>query len=130
MDYSKAHRSRFNSKGKKREKKNLIFSECFRFKASFLTQVRWLLWRSSIDTFRNPFEFPLRMIMAIIIGVLFGLIFLRLEYDQKAFQNLSAVIFLLIVNITFTNVQKNADVKSKFFSHNNKVSSFFLGLQS
>jgi len=48
--------------------------------------------------------------MSIIIGTLFGLLFLRLHYNQQAFQNLSAVIFLLIVNITFANVQKNADV--------------------
>lgn len=106
----------------------MILSGYFRFKASFLTQVRWLLWRSSIDTFRNPFEFPLRFIMAIIIGVLFGLIFLQLKYDQKAFQNLSAVVFLLVVNITFTNVQKNADVKLKFFFCDDKMCSLFLGL--
>jgi len=77
-----------------------------------LTQIRWLLWRSSIDTFKNPFEFRLRVILSIVISVLVGLIFLRLHYDQQSYQNISAVIFILIVNITFTNVQKNADVKS------------------
>jgi phosphate starvation-inducible membrane PsiE len=74
------------------------------------TQIRWLLWRSSIDTFKNPFEFRLRVILSIVISVLVGLIFLRLHYDQQSYQNISAVIFILIVNITFTNVQKNADV--------------------
>jgi F0F1-type ATP synthase assembly protein I len=72
--------------------------------------VRWLLWRSSIDTFRNPFEFRLRLIVSVIIGVLFGLLFLRLHYDQQAYQNISAVIFLLIINIAFSNVEKNAGV--------------------
>ncbi len=72
--------------------------------------MRWLLWRSSIDTFRNPFEFRLRLIVSVIIGVLFGLLFLRLHYDQHAYQNISAVVFLLIINIAFSNVQKNADV--------------------
>jgi hypothetical protein len=81
-----------------------------RYKAGFFTQTRWLLWRSSIDTFKNPFEFRLRIIITIVLSVLIGLIFLRLHYDQESFQNISAVIFLMIVNLSFTNVQKNADV--------------------
>jgi uncharacterized membrane protein len=68
------------------------------------------MWRSSIDMFRNPFEFRIRFALSLIIGVLFGLLFLRLEYNQQAFQNISAVIFMLIINITFSNVQANADV--------------------
>jgi hypothetical protein len=82
----------------------------FRYKASFFTQLRWLFWRSSIDTFRNPYEFRLRLISSIIISVLFGLIFLRLNYDQQAFQNISAAVFLLVLKITFSDVQQNADV--------------------
>jgi hypothetical protein len=82
----------------------------FRYKVGFFTQLRWLFWRSSIDMFRNPFEFRLRIIMSIVLGVLIGLIFLRLSYNQQSYQNLSAVMFLMIVNITFTNVLKNADV--------------------
>jgi membrane protein required for beta-lactamase induction len=102
-------------------------SVIFRFKTGFFTQTRWLLWRSSIDTFRNPFEFRLRFALSIVIGVLFGLLFLRLHYNQQAFQNLSAVIFLLIVNISFSNVQKNADVclhTNYFHSLSSKLISF------
>ena len=68
------------------------------------------MWRSSIDIFRNPFEFRIRFALSIVIGVLFGLLFLRLKYDQQSFQNISAVIFMLIINNTFSNVQGNADV--------------------
>jgi hypothetical protein len=60
--------------------------------------------------FRNPFQFRLRVVLSIVIGVLFGLLFLRLSYNQQAFQNISAVIFLLIINISFSNVQAGADV--------------------
>jgi hypothetical protein len=52
----------------------------------------------------------LRLILSIILGVLLGLLFLRLDYNQQAFQNISAVIFVLIVNTTFANVQRNANV--------------------
>ena len=48
--------------------------------------------------------------LAIIIAVLLGLLFLRLDYNQKAFQNISAIIFILIINITMTNIQGAADV--------------------
>ena len=87
-----------------------LLSPASRYKTGFFTQLRWLLWRSSIDTFRNPFEFRLRIILSLVIGVLFGLLFLRLHYDQQAFQNISAVIFILIINSTFANVQSSADV--------------------
>jgi len=72
--------------------------------------MRWLLWRSTIDTFRNPFEFRLRLAISIILGVLLGLLFLRLDYNQQAFQNISAIIFMLIIEISISTVQKNADV--------------------
>lgn len=62
--------------------------------------------------FRNPFEFRIRFVLSIIIGVLFGLLFLRLSYNQQAFQNISAVIFMLIINATFSNVQAAADVNT------------------
>ena len=82
----------------------------FRYRSGFFRQMRWLLWRSLIDTFRNPFELRLRLVISIILGVLLGLLFLRLSYNQQAFQNISAIIFMLIINVTFSTVQKNADV--------------------
>ena len=88
----------------------------FRYKAGFFRQLSWLLWRSTIDTLRNPFELRLRLMISIILSVLFGLVFLRLEYNQQAFQNISAVIMVLVVNIAFSTVQKNADVISKLES--------------
>ncbi|CAF3322748.1 unnamed protein product [Rotaria socialis] len=81
-----------------------------KYKSSFLTEMCWLIRRSSIDTFKNPSKFRIRFVLSIIIGVLFGLLFLRSEYNQQAFQNISAVIFMLIINCTFSNVQDNADV--------------------
>lgn len=88
----------------------------FRYKAGFFRQLTWLLWRSTIDTFRNPFELRLRLLISIILAILLGLLFLRLEYNQQAFQNISAIIMMLIINVSFSTVQKNADVISKLES--------------
>ncbi|CAF0826300.1 unnamed protein product [Adineta ricciae] len=86
-----------------------VFNRSPKYKAGFFRQLTWLLWRSTIDTFRNPFELRLRLLISIVLSILFGLVFLRLEYNQQAFQNISAVIMVLIVNIAFSTVQKNAD---------------------
>lgn len=39
-----------------------------------------------------------------VVAVIFGLIFLRLDYDQKGVMNINGAIFLLITNATFTNM--------------------------
>ncbi|CAF4991593.1 unnamed protein product, partial [Rotaria socialis] len=77
------------------------------------------MWRSTIDMFKNPFELRLRFVLSIIIGLLFGIIFLQLEYNQQAFQNISSVIFVLIINTSFSSVQYSAD------SYNRQLPLFF-----
>ncbi|CAF0966239.1 unnamed protein product [Rotaria sordida] len=96
-----------------------LFSRSPKYKTNFFTQLRWLLWRSSIDAFKNPFEFRLRFILSIVISILFGLLFLRLQYDQQAFQNISSVIYLLIINMSFLTVQHGSN------SYNRQLSLFF-----
>ncbi|CAF0935940.1 unnamed protein product [Rotaria sp. Silwood1] len=96
-----------------------LFRRSSKYKTGFFTQLHWLLWRSSIDQFKNPFEFRIRFILSVVIGVIFGLLFLRLKYNQQAFQNISSIIFMLIINISFSSVQHNAD------SYNRELSLFF-----
>ncbi|CAM4904796.1 unnamed protein product [Rotaria socialis] len=96
-----------------------LFNRTPKYKASFFTQLRWLMWRSTIDMFKNPFELRLRFVLSIIIGLLFGIIFLQLEYNQQAFQNISSVIFVLIINTSFSSVQYSAD------SYNRQLPLFF-----
>ncbi|CAF2132802.1 unnamed protein product [Rotaria magnacalcarata] len=96
-----------------------LFHRAPKYKASFFTQLRWLMWRSAVDMFKNPFELRLRLVLAIIIGLLFGIIFLQLKYNQQAFQNISAVIFVLIINTSFSSVQHSAD------SYNRELPLFF-----
>ena len=38
------------------------------------------------------------------IGLLFGLIYLKLDVDQEGVQNINGVLFLLITNVSFSNM--------------------------
>jgi ABC-type multidrug transport system ATPase subunit/ABC-type multidrug transport system permease subunit len=99
--------SRFNSSNEKEsdpdnvdvQKKNKS-----RYATSSLTQFRWLVWRNFVDVLKNPFEIRLRIFLAIFLGTLIGLLYLRLSYDQTAIQNFNSLIFLIIINTSFSNI--------------------------
>ncbi|CAF1073260.1 unnamed protein product [Adineta steineri] len=92
---------------------NRIFDHSSKYKTNIFNQFRWLLWRLLIDMFRNPFEFRLRILVSIILGLILGFSFLNLKYDQTASQNMSSVLFLMILDVTFMVVQRNADSMSR-----------------
>ncbi|CAF0721906.1 unnamed protein product [Adineta steineri] len=75
-----------------------------RYKTNSFTQLRWLIWRNFVDIFKNPFEIRLRIILAIFLGVLIGLLYIQLKYDQTAVQNFNSLIFLIIINTSFSNI--------------------------
>ncbi|CAF1082652.1 unnamed protein product [Rotaria sp. Silwood1] len=75
-----------------------------RYKTNSFTQFRWLIWRNFVNFFKNPFEIRLRIILAIFVGVLIGLLYIRLKYDQTAVQNMNSLIFLIIINTSFSNI--------------------------
>ncbi|CAF2916217.1 unnamed protein product [Rotaria sp. Silwood2] len=75
-----------------------------RYKTSGFIQFRWLIWRNFVNLFKNPFEIRLRIILAIFVGVLIGLLYIRLKYDQTAVQNMNALVFLIIINTSFSNI--------------------------
>ncbi len=90
-----------------------------RYATSSLTQFRWLVWRNFVDVLKNPFEIRLRIFLAIVcntknlfslsfyfqfLGTLIGLLYLRLSYDQTAIQNFNSLIFLIIINTSFSNI--------------------------
>ena len=92
--------------------------------------MRWLLWRCFLATLRNPTEtsvnffntgvsmyIHITLVLLIeflwlfyvtsfwkLISVIFGLIYLRLNYDQEGVQNINGVLFLLINNSSFSNM--------------------------
>ncbi|CAF2054581.1 unnamed protein product [Rotaria magnacalcarata] len=75
-----------------------------RYKTGSMTQFRWLIWRNFVDLSKNPFEIRLRVILAVFVGILVGLLYFRLSYNQTAAQNFNALIFLTLINTSFANI--------------------------
>ncbi|RNA38237.1 white-like isoform X1 [Brachionus plicatilis] len=77
---------------------------CKKYKTNFLTQLSWLLWRNSLGIIREPFTFKIQVFQTIIVSVLFGLIYLRLEYNQKGVMDINGFMFLCICNNGFATM--------------------------
>jgi Na+/H+-dicarboxylate symporter len=86
------------------ETKSFVSNHDLSYKASNLTQLVWLIWRSFISSLRNPNETRIMVLQTIFIAIMFGLIFLRIELNQKGVQNINGVLFLLITNASFGNL--------------------------
>nr|APD26554.1 ATP-binding cassette transporter subfamily G-like1 protein [Brachionus koreanus] len=86
------------------------------YKTNFFTQFSWLLWRNSLGIIREPFTFKIQVFQTIftlqlfsdqgiqIVSVLFGLIYLRLEYNQKGVMDMNGYLFLCICNNGFATM--------------------------
>ena len=74
------------------------------YKTGSWNQLRWLLWRASLGSARNPMETKITVIQTIFIAIVFGLIFLRQKIDQSGVQNINGVLFLFITNNSFSNM--------------------------
>ncbi|KAJ8314084.1 hypothetical protein KUTeg_008645 [Tegillarca granosa] len=69
-----------------------------------IRQFRCVFWRSWVGNIREPMIIKVRLIQTIVIAVAFGLIYLKTDNDyvQEDVQNINGVLFLLIMNMTFT----------------------------
>jgi ABC-type multidrug transport system permease subunit len=74
------------------------------YKTNSLTQLGWLMWRSSISMLRSPMETRIQAVQTLVLGIVFGLIYLRTTLDQRGVQNINGVLFLLITNASFSNL--------------------------
>ncbi|XP_012935669.1 protein white [Aplysia californica] len=74
------------------------------YASSLWVQVKNLFWRSWIAQFRDAMLFWVRIGQSLAIGLVLGLVYLQLDVDQKGVQNINGAIYLLILNVTFTNV--------------------------
>ena len=75
-----------------------------RYKASRLTQLKWLVWRAFLASYRNPTETKVHLIQSLLIGFLLGVIFIRLQLNQEGVQDIDGVLFLLITESSFANL--------------------------
>lgn len=90
------------------------------------TQIRFLFWRNFLDAVRDPLNLKLTFIQSLVssplvkklslpkyqiylphltnfklIGILYGLIFFKLDLTQEGVMNINGVLFISIVNTTF-----------------------------
>ncbi|XP_037089077.1 protein scarlet-like isoform X2 [Pollicipes pollicipes] len=70
-------------------------------RAQWFIQLYWLTWRAFLDSVRNPAVHWIRIIQKIGIGLMVGLCFSNLHYDQLGVQNLQGLMFVLVTENTF-----------------------------
>ncbi|KAH9524967.1 hypothetical protein Btru_028364 [Bulinus truncatus] len=75
-----------------------------RYKVSWLTQFRYLFWRSWISMFRDVMLTRVRIMQALTLAIVLGLIYLQQTVDQKGVMSINGAIFLLITNTSFSNM--------------------------
>ncbi|CAF0898548.1 unnamed protein product [Brachionus calyciflorus] len=88
----------------KLENEIVLRSKKSRDKSNFFTQLGWLLWRNSMGIIREPFTFKIQVFQTLIVSLLFGLIYLRLSYDQKGVMDMNGYLFLCICNHGFSTM--------------------------
>ncbi|XP_060607955.1 protein white-like [Ruditapes philippinarum] len=80
------------------------FSSTSRYEASWLRQFAAVFERSWKTTVREPMVARVRFVQTILLSIVLGLIYLQLDVDQRGVMDINGVLFLMITNMTFTNV--------------------------
>lgn len=75
-----------------------------KFKVGIFGQFRAVLWRSWLSSMREPFVTKLRIIQAIVIALIAGLVYLRQDNDQNSVRNLNGCMFFAITTSTFNSL--------------------------
>lgn len=79
-------------------------SHSSRYEASWLQQFKAVFVRSFRTVLREPMVTRVRVIQTIVIAVVLGLIYLQLDVTQTGVMDINGVLFLLLMNMTFSNV--------------------------
>jgi len=74
------------------------------YRATWWTQFTALLWRSWLSVIRHPALTKVRTIQTIFISFLISSIYYNQDINQAGVRNLNGVIFFLVVNQTFGNL--------------------------
>lgn len=76
----------------------------FSYKRGFFTQIKWVVWRSWLTNLRDPLLTFFRIAQTIFVALLLGVVYWKQEYTQEGIMNINGALFILLANITFTNV--------------------------
>jgi len=85
----------------KQESPDLITSP---YKASWFAQLKSLSLRNTLVALKDPTVARMKIGQAFIIALILGIIYVGQDYDQKGIQNMSGALFVLITNLSFSNV--------------------------
>ncbi|XP_046580538.1 protein white-like [Haliotis rubra] len=88
---------------------SVVFEDAFasgndRYQTSWIRQFSTVLWRSWISVFRDVILFRVRVLQTLLIALVFGLIYLKQEYNQEGVMNINGALFLLITNASFSSM--------------------------
>ncbi|KAF2898581.1 hypothetical protein ILUMI_07595 [Ignelater luminosus] len=75
-----------------------------RYKASWFSQFRAVLWRSWISIIKEPLLIKVRLLQTIITALIIGAIYFGQTLNQDGVMNINGVLFLSLTNMTFQNV--------------------------
>ena len=74
------------------------------YKASWIEQFSALVWRQTKATLRNPMTSTVKLVTAVIVGLILGTVYWRQEMDQDGIQNILGVLFVIVTNASFSSV--------------------------
>jgi len=74
------------------------------YKASWPAQFRALAWRNALALIKEPLLVKVRIIQAIVIALILGVIYLGQDLDQSGIQNINGALFVVITNMSFGNI--------------------------
>jgi ABC-type multidrug transport system permease subunit len=57
-----------------------------------------------LDSIRDPLAARVLVIQTVVMAIVYGLVFFRLELTQEGVQNMNGVIFICLVNTTFATI--------------------------
>ncbi|XP_046846390.1 protein white-like isoform X2 [Xenia sp. Carnegie-2017] len=76
-----------------------------RYQASWLKQFFVLFHRAMLSAKRDKMVSVIRIMQSLILGIVVGLIYLRLSYNQENIQNFAGLLFFIVTNLSFASLQ-------------------------
>ena len=74
------------------------------YKASWGAQFAALAWRQSLAVIKDPMIARVKIISAIVVGIILGTIYQAQDMDQAGIQNINGALFVIVTNLSFGNI--------------------------
>jgi len=74
------------------------------YKASWIEQFRATMWRSFLSVIKEPMLMHVRVISTVVMAFILGILYLGQEENQVGIQNINGALFLMLTNMTFSNM--------------------------